>query len=79
MRSMKKGGEVDKRTREQAVEDIRSAAATAAEQARKEFYVQKVRFWRIAPGGERMLVYLREAAALDGVQLEEATEAATRR
>lgn len=71
MRRVTKVIKIAKRVRDQAVEEIRGFAADEAEKARKEYYVQAVRFWRIAPGGERMLLYLRDAAELDGVQLED--------
>lgn len=54
-----------------AVEDIRGWAQRTANEARWKYYHAAMRFWMVAPGGERMLARIREAAALDGVQLED--------
>lgn len=52
-----------------AVEEMRSIAAKQRDRA--DFYSWSLWFWQMAPNGARMMDLVREAAALDGIQLKD--------
>lgn len=70
MRSMKDVIREAMRADAQAINDFRARAAKAKDRA--EYYRAMLRCWSDEPLiGGKMIGYLREAAALDGVQLED--------